>query len=53
MDMTPVVKTFVITLPLIDPIKPEAKMATLAGPPRFYPKRAKAKFRKKEPPPVY
>ena len=52
-ERAPVVRTFVITLPLIEPINPDAKIATLAGPPRTYPKREKAKLRKNCPPPVY
>ena len=53
MVITPVVSTLVITEPLIDPIKPEEKIATLAGPPRTLPSRAKARLRKNWPPPVY
>ena len=52
-DIAPVVSTLVITLPLIEPIRPEAKIATLAGPPRTWPSRAKARFKKNWPPPVY
>ncbi len=50
--ITPVVSTLVMTLPDIDPISPEEKMATLAGPPRWWPSSEKARLRKKAPPPV-
>ena len=33
-----------MTLPLMDPIKPDAKIATLAGPPRTYPNSEKARL---------
>ena len=36
-------------VPLIMPIRPEAKIATLAGPPRARPATAKAKFTKYSP----
>ncbi len=52
-DITPVVSTLVITLPDMEPIKPEAKIATFAGPPRRLPSSANARFRKNAPPPVY
>ena len=35
-----------MTLPLMEPIKPDAKIATLAGPPRTYPSSEKARLRK-------
>ncbi len=52
MVSTPVVSTLVMTLPDIDPIRPEEKMATFAGPPRRPPSSEKARLRKKAPPPV-
>ena len=42
----PVVSTLVTTLPLMEPIRPLEKMATLAGPPRTCPSSAKARSRK-------
>jgi hypothetical protein len=50
--ITPVVSTFVMTLPLMEPIRPLEKMATLAAPPRTPPSNANAKSRKNFPPPV-
>ncbi len=52
-DSTPVVSTLVMTLPLIEPIRPLAKIDTLAGPPRTCPSRAKARLMKKAPPPDF
>ena len=52
MVMTPVVITLVTTEPLIEPIRPLATMATLAGPPRMCPSNAKARLMKKVPAPV-
>ena len=40
----PVVITFVTTLPLMDPISPLAKIATLADPPRTCPRVANARL---------
>ena len=45
----PVATTFPADVPLIIPISPEAKTATLAGPPRALPAAAKAKFTKYSP----
>jgi hypothetical protein len=42
----PVATTLPAEVPLIMPIRPEAKTATLAGPPRARPAAAKAKFTK-------
>ena len=36
MVMTPVVRTLVITLPDMEPMRPDEKIATLAGPPRWF-----------------
>ena len=52
MVMTPVVSTLVTTLPLIEPMRPLAKMATFAGPPLTWPRSENARLRKNEPPPV-
>src|SRR3546814_16956523 len=53
MVIGPVVSTFDATLPLIEPNSAEAKIATLAEPPRTLPSRAKATLMKKTPAPVY
>ena len=45
----PVATTLPADVPLIIPISPEAKIATLAGPPRCRPVRAKAKLMKYSP----
>ena len=42
----PVATTLPAEVPLIIPIRPEAKIATLAGPPRARPAAAKAKLTK-------
>ena len=46
MVTTPVVSTLETTLPLTEPIRPLAKIATLAGPPRTAPNRASARLLK-------
>ena len=51
-ETAPVVSTLEITLPDIEPMKPLAKIATLAGPPRRCPTRPSARLLKKTPPPV-
>ena len=48
----PVVRTLVTGPPLIDPKRPDEKIATLAGPPRTWPSSAKARSMKKRPAPV-
>ncbi len=50
---TPVVSTLVITLPLMEPIRPLEKIDTLAGPPRTWPSNANARLIKNFPPPVF
>ena len=52
MVITPVVSTLEITEPDIEPMNPEAKMATLAAPPRNPPTRPSARSLKNAPPPV-
>ena len=52
-ESTPVVSTLLITLPLMEPIRPLEKIDTLAGPPRTWPKSAKAKLMKNLPPPLF
>ena len=51
-DTAPVVSTLEITEPDIEPMKPEAKIATLAAPPRNEPTSASARSLKNLPPPV-
>ena len=41
-----------MTEPDIEPMKPEAKIATLAAPPRYWPTSASARSLKNRPPPV-
>jgi hypothetical protein len=48
----PEVTTLAIALPEIDPMKPEAMTAALAGPPRCRPAMAYARSMKKRPAPV-
>ena len=50
--IVPVVSTFEITEPLIEPSRPDEKIATLAAPPRYWPQSAKAKLMKNSPAPV-
>ena len=50
---TPVVSTLETTLPETEPIRPLAKIDTLAGPPRTEPNSAKARLLKKCAAPVY
>ncbi len=52
-ENAPVVSTLEITDPDMEPMKPEAKIATLAAPPRNLPTRLKARSLKKMPPPVF
>lgn len=47
-----VVTTLEITLPLKEPKNPLERIATLAGPPRVYPRSPAAKFIETSPPPV-
>src|SRR3546814_14334774 len=53
MVMQPVVSTFETTLSLIEPNRPDEKIATLAGPPRTLPSSAKAKLMKQATATVY
>ena len=48
----PVVTVFATDEPEINPVSPEARIAALAGPPRIFPTKAKAKFIKYLPPPA-
>ena len=48
----PVVRTLVIGPPLMEPNRPDEKIATLAGPPRTWPNSANARLMKNWPPPV-
>ncbi len=52
METAPVVSTLEITEPDIDPMKPEAKIETLAAPPRYPPTSPSARSLKNCPPPV-
>ena len=48
----PVVTTFAIEEPEIIPVRPEARIAAFAGPPRNFPTSATAKLKKYLPPPA-
>ena len=52
MVSVPVVNTFEVTEPDIEPIRPEANTATLAAPPRTWPRSANDISRKNRPAPV-
>ena len=52
MVKVPVVTVFATDEPEIIPVKPDAKIAAFAGPPRIFPTSANAKFKKYFPPPA-